>query len=330
MKYKFILIIGLAVGISCESTKKTEEVRVVQEENIDVPKFNGDSAYFFVEKQLSFGYRIPGTNAHFQTGDFLVKSLESRGAEVTEQKFEAETWDGQKVPLRNIIGSFFPEKTKRILLAAHWDSRPFADKDPISPEMPMAGANDGASGVAVLLEIARNLALSAPENVGIDIIFFDGEDWGEAISTGYIEPAPGYESWWCLGSQYWSKNKHKPNYSAYYGILLDMVGAKNSKFYVEGLSQRFAPKVVDRIWGMANKLGYGSIFINSKQGEITDDHYFVNNIARIPMVDIVHYDPVYGYFGDYHHTLKDDIDIIDKNILQAVGQTVQHVIYYEK
>ena len=146
-----------------------------------------------------------------------------------------------RVSLTNIIGSFNPEQKKRILLAAHWDTRPFADKDTENLNGPLDGANDGASGVGVLLEVARVINENEGPNVGVDIIFFDGEDWGDGEGS-VPPPTDGKESWWCLGSQYWSKNKHIPNYSAYYGILLDMVGAPNATFYYDGVSQQNAAR----------------------------------------------------------------------------------------
>ena len=144
-------------------------------------------------------------------------------------------------------------------------------------------------------------------------------------------PLPhGLESWWCLGSQYWSKNKHQKNYSAYFGILLDMVGSKRAHFFREGLSVEYAPTVVEKVWSTASRLGYSDYFVKQNAGEITDDHQFVNRIAKIPMIDIVHYHPVMGYFGDYHHTQKDNLNLISKETLQAVGATVTNVIYYEE
>jgi hypothetical protein len=248
------------------------------------------------------------------------------GAVVTQQEFEATTFDNTKVNLKNIVAAFFPDAKKRILLAAHWDTRPFADKDKEKPGSPLDGANDGASGVAVLLEVARNLDKNP--GVGIDIILFDGEDWGER-EYGEVRLPPGLNSWWCLGSQYWSKTKHKPGYSAYYGILLDMVGARNARFYREGLSLAYAPKVVEKVWNTAESLGYSHLFVKRNQGEIIDDHKFVNEIAKIPMINIVNYDPATGWFGSFHHTTDDNLGLISKETLEAVGKTVLQVVYDE-
>lgn len=320
------LIFLLCVACSKNSGKK----EFVQQKAVQVPAFNKDSAYAFIARQVDFGPRIPNTEAHRKTGNFLVAKLKSYGAQVIEQTFIIESFDGNPLKLRNIIASYKPEKVKRLLLAAHWDTRPFADKDKENPNSLFDGANDGASGVGVLIEIARTLAGNAPENVGVDLIFFDGEDWGELESTqDRVQLPKNLGSWWCLGSQYWSKNKHQNNYSAYYGILLDMVGGKDAKFYKEGISLQYAPAIVEKVWSKAANLGYSHIFVNGTQGSVTDDHYFVNSIAKIPMIDIISYSPQEQNFGDFHHTRKDNMEIISKATLQAVGTTLLHVIYTE-
>jgi len=330
MKNSWFLLILLLVG--CTTKKSTEPVQVNDHPkigSIKVPEFNADSAYYFVKKQVDFGARVPDTPAHIEAGDYLVSKLKSYGAEVIEQKFQARSFDGVNLNLRNIIASFYTNKSKRILLASHWDTRPFADKDTVNADQPFDGANDGASGVGVLMEIARLLKSNEPPDVGIDIIFFDGEDWGEKNYGEAPQPPEGYDSWWCLGSQYWSAHKHQKGYSAYYGILLDMVGAKNSHFFMEGASYEMAPKIVDKVWQMASEIGYSPIFIPERRGAITDDHIYINKVARIPTIDIVHFDPEYGYFGNYHHTHRDNLSLIDKNILEAVGKTLLYVVYYE-
>jgi hypothetical protein len=322
------LLFALAL-LGCGPTAKKEETS----EKINLvpaPPINQDSAYYFVETQIKFGPRIPNTASHKKTGDYLVATLKKYGAKVTEQNFESLSYDGKKLFLRNIIGTYFPEKQKRILLAAHWDTRPFADKDKENPNTTFEGANDGASGVGVLLEVARVLSQDTPPNVGVDIIFFDGEDWGEKPGESGPPLPEGQESWWLLGSQYWAAHKHQPNYSAYYGILLDMVGAKGSKFFKEGVSMEYAPSIVNKVWQTAAQLGRSSIFVDQQAASITDDHWIVNEKANIPMIDIVHYDPIVGYFGDYHHSTKDNLSIIDKEILGAVGQVVVQVLYNEQ
>jgi glutaminyl-peptide cyclotransferase len=321
----FSLIISLSFSCAVEKDKVTDQLMQVK-----VPDFNADSAYFFVEKQVNFGPRVPNTLPHETAGDYLVNQFQKYGADVTEQEFVASTFDHQELNLRNIVASFYPEKTKRVLLAAHWDTRPFADKDKQNKNASYDGANDGASGVGVLLEIARVLSQTDSLAVGIDIILFDGEDWGERDGQGDVPLPEGIYSWWCLGSQHWAKNKHKKSYSASYGILLDMVGARRSQFFREGVSMKYAPKIVDKVWSIANRIGYSDYFVKQDVQEITDDHLFVNQLAKIPMINIVHYRAGIGFFGDYHHTQKDSMAIISKETLKAVGATLLHVIYSEE
>ncbi len=288
---------------------------------VEVPVFSADSAFAFVQEQVDFGPRVPNSEEHKIAGDQIINRLEQYGATVIVQEFEATTYDGVNLNLRNIIASFVPNATKRILLATHWDTRPWASKDKVDKTAAMDGANDGGSGVGVLLEIARQLGTREPD-AGVDLIFFDGEDWGQENG--------GNPNTWCLGSQHWSKNKHKKGYSAYYGILLDMVGAKNAQFQYEGHSYQYAKKVLDKVWKQGVALGYSQYFVPQKRSAIMDDHYYVNSVAKIPMIDILNYDPSKGYFGDFHHTTDDNMELIDRNTLKAVGQTVMHVVYYEE
>ena len=292
------------------------------------PQFDADSAYLFVKNQVDFGSRIPNSAAHIECGNYLVSKLQAFGAQVIEQKATLTTYDGIALSARNIIGVYNPDKEKRILLFAHWDTRPFADqdKDKTKRTQPILGANDGASGVGVLLEIARQLN-QLPVEMGIDIIFFDAEDWGQpSYERNHV---PG--EWYCLGSQYWANNPHTPNYRANFGILLDMVGAQNATFYKEGYSVEYASNITEKVWGLASRLGYGSYFINKKGGYITDDHVAVNQHHRAPSINIIQTsdDTPHG-FGNYWHTHNDNIDIIDPATLKAVGQTVMEVIYTEK
>lgn len=328
-------IIAFSIFVSLQScdfrkSSSTEATTTATEEEklVSATDFNADSAYFFVEKQVKFGPRVPNTPAHVKCGDWMISSLKKYGFEVTEQKFKPVTYDGKVLNARNIIGSFNPTATKRILLAAHWDARPFADKDSTNKNTPIDAANDGGSGVGVLLEVARAIhAAQTKPNVGVDIIFFDAEDWGERQDfTGESKvPNSGY----CLGSEYWSRNLHKPNYTAYYGILLDMVGAKGATFYQEGSSMQMASSVVQNVWGIGQKLGYQNYFISQVGGGLTDDHVPVNQNAKIPMIDIIDLKPTANTFFEHHHTHGDTMDKIDKNSLKAVGQTLLQVLYQE-
>lgn len=316
--------------VSCKTEKNSEEKKLPAK-NILVPKFNADSAFAFVEQQVKFGPRVPGTKSHQLAAEYLINELKKNGAEISTQDFEAITWENQKVKLKNIIAAYNLQAQKRLILAAHWDTRPYADKDKEKKDAGLDGANDGASGAGVLLEIARNISANKKPEVGVDLIFFDGEDWGEKESDrSKISLPDGYESWWCLGSQYWAKHKHRKNYSAHYGILLDMVGSRHAQFFKEGVSLEYAPAIVDKVWGTASKLGYTDYFVSTKVASITDDHLFVNQMGKIPMIDIVHYQAGVGFFGDYHHSTKDNLSIISKETLSAVGNTLLNVVYYEE
>ena len=309
---------------------KVQEINVVAEPAVVVPVFDADSAYSFIEAQVNFGPRVPSTASHRACSEYLISKFESYGATVVAQEVDLKAYNGDLLEACNIIARFQPEKQQRVMLCAHWDTRPWADTDPDKSNhyKPLPGANDGGSGVGVLLEVARHLADVQPK-VGIDIVLFDAEDYGLHENDSHLWKKHRHS--WALGSQYWSINPHIPGYSAKYGILLDIVGAPNSRFLYEGYSTRFAPEIVQEVWRCAGKLGYGNYFINEEGGFITDDHYYVNNILGLPCIDIINCDPDSpNGFGPYHHTMKDDMDWIDKNTLKAVGQTVMTVIYNEK
>lgn len=331
MKKSSIVVVALLVLIliACGAGKKTNkdnESENVQKQSIDVPVFNADSAYGFVKRQVDFGPRVPNTKAHAKCLEYLQEKLESYGAEVTIQNGKGTLYNNKSIDIKNIIGSFNPSATHRVLLAAHWDSRPYADQDQDATKhkTPILGANDGASGVGVLLEVARNLA-TIPQSIGVDIIFFDVEDYGEpAFHNGKHSQDGG----WCIGSKYWAKNPHIADYKANYGILLDMVGAPSAKFYKELYSIRYAKWVVDKVWKKAIESGFDGYFVNRNGGMVIDDHIPVNEIRNIPMIDIIHYDPnTESGFNRHWHTVKDDMNNIDRNTLYAVGQTVINVIF---
>ncbi len=286
---------------------------------LNVPSFSADSAYSFVQKQVDFGPRVPGTPQHKACADWLEATFKRFTPTTFIQSASVKAHDGKKLPIYNIIATFNPQASRRILLCAHWDTRPNADQDTERKDEAILGANDGGSGVGVLLEIARQLSANPIQTLGVDIVLFDTEDYGDY----------GIDDSFCLGSQYWSKNLHTPGYKAEYGILLDMVGAPDALFLQELNSLNYAPDVVKKVWGVANELGYGSYFINKPtRAPITDDHIYVNQLAHIPTIDIIHY-TYEGSFGAYWHTHKDNMKAVSKSTLQSVGHTLLTVVYRE-
>lgn len=308
--------------------KPAAEVPAAEVNLVETPDFKADSAYHYIAQQVAFGPRVPGSEASKNTLQFLVSKLKSYGWTVIEQPFTAYRYDGKKLQGTNIIAQFQPAVAKRILLAAHWDARSIADKDSVRKNEPIDAANDGASGVGVLLEVARNLheAKNKP-TVGVDIVFFDLEDHGEPDDyTGEHKPNS-----WALGSQHWAANLVPSNYKAYYGILLDMVGGKGAMFPHEGSSMQYAPGIVRSVWATAADLGYSHLFVDQDAFGISDDHTAVNEIAKIQMIDIIDLRASNGgfEFGSFHHTHADNLANIDKSTLKAVGQTLLQVLYRE-
>ncbi len=330
IKKHLIYLISLVLLIqftSCDNkVEKKESKKKDAKAVIQVPAFNADSAFQFVAEQVAFGPRVPNTTAHQEAAIYLENTLQKYTSNVIVQEFQQRAYDGTILNGKNIIAQFNPEKKKRILLASHWDSRPFADHDADEANHHTAidGANDGASGVGVLLEMARLMSQQAP-SVGVDIILFDLEDYGVPNFENYSD-----NDSWALGSQYWANNPHDPSYTANFGILLDMVGAKDAIFKMEHYSMYFAPHIVKKVWKQAAILGYDSSFIFEDGGMVMDDHIPVNDVLKIPMIDIIHYDPATesGFFPHWH-TVNDNIENIDRVSLKMVGETVMHVVYYE-
>ena len=311
--------------LACKSDQsKTTTEPAASNKKLTIPKFDRDSAYYFVERQVAFGPRVPNTAAHQATKNWLSDQLRTYGATVIEQDFDAKAYTGEILKGTNIIGQYKPGARKRILLAAHWDSRHITDNDPdeTKRDLHVMGADDGASGVGVLLEVARSLQ-ATPIELGVDIVLYDVEDYGD--------PEGDNPNSWALGSQYWSRNLHTGGYNPKYGILLDMVGAKNPRLKKEGYSMQYAPGVVNKVWKLAQEMGYGNYFSSEIGGGITDDHYFVNRIAGIPMINIINLpnstNPV---FVKHWHTTSDNMEVINKRTLGAVGQVLLAVIYNEE
>lgn len=368
MKKKIIIIVVIAIvcalgiwaftagPLAAHGTDEEAEAEELEKLAPVGPSFNADSAYAFTAAQCAFGPRDMNSEGHERCARWIVSKFRQYGCEVEEQRADLTGYDGTKLHSTNIIARYNPKATTRILLCAHWDSRPWADNDPDSTNWhkPILAANDAASGVAVMLEVARllqqnkagsgkakeNAVASASEsgdkvqsstskvqNLGIDFVCFDAEDWG----TPQWADTQDDGSSWALGAQYWAQ--HIPQgYAPRYGILLDMVGGQGAQFYQEGMSEQYAPEIVKKVWRAARQAGYGSYFPKSDGGMITDDHIPVNQVANIPCIDIIPYYPncEQSSFGPTWHTLADNMQHIDRNTLKAVGQTIIQVLFTEE
>lgn len=327
-----VALVVCAIAVACGRNKPSGQAAAETQPNpsdLLLGKFDADSAYDFVARQVAFGPRVPGSEGHRACRQFIIDRLKAYGADsVMIQDGVVTAFNGDELPITNIIGGYNITTPRRILLIAHWDTRPWADKDDKLDERhrPIDGANDGASGVAVLLEIARNLAMRSP-NVGVDLMFVDAEDYGDSSA---FDPR---EDTWCLGSQYWINSgmpPYHPDNLPVYGILLDMVGGRNARFHYEYFSQANAPKPTIKVWSEAQKLGHSDKFIRTVGGAVTDDHIFITR-AGIPTTDIIETLNVEtSSFPPTWHTLDDNLDGIDKGTLKAVGETVLNVVYKEK
>lgn len=327
-----LLIVALIAGAAFNflpsnkaEVSETEEIEKVQPVG---PDFNADSAYIYLQEQCNFGPRTMNSVAHDKCEKWIIQKFEQYGCKVTTQKATLNGYDGTPLRSTNIIASYNPEATTRIMFCAHWDCRPWADNDPDSTNWhkPIVAANDAASGVGVMIELARILKGSGLE-LGVDFICFDAEDYG--TPQWFEGEDPG--DTWALGAQYFANNLPE-GYAPRYGILLDMVGGVGAKFYREGMSMQYAPAIVKKVWNAARQVGYGSYFPKDDGGMITDDHIPVNQTANIPCIDVIPYYPdcAQSSFGPTWHTIADNMDNIDKNTLKAVGQTMVQVLFTEK
>lgn len=322
----------LTLATSCKSTgnsdSRQETVAVSHPTTPTLGHFNTDSAYQYVADQVAFGPRVPGTESHQACSDYIINTLQRLPVDsIIVQKGSVTAFDGTELPVTNIIAGFNTDKKRRILLVAHYDTRPWADNEDsaLERERPIPGANDGGSGVGVLLEIARNLAARRPA-VGVDLLFVDAEDYG--TNEGFSNNPES----WCLGTQYWVE--HMTPYSAnnlpVYGILLDMVGGRNARFHYESFSANNARVPTIKVWSEAQALGYGDRFICEVGGAAVDDHVFLTR-AGIPTTDVIEINNVEtSTFPPTWHTHNDNMANIDPNTLKAVGQTVLNVVYKEK
>lgn len=327
-----LLIVALIAGAAFNflpsnkaEVSETEEIEKVQPVG---PDFNADSAYIYLQEQCNFGPRTMNSTAHDKCEKWIIQKFEQYGCKVTTQKATLNGYDGTPLRSTNIIASYNPKATTRIMFCAHWDCRPWADNDPDSTNWhkPIIAANDAASGVGVMIELARILKGSGLE-LGVDFICFDAEDYG--TPQWFEGEDPG--DTWALGAQYFANNLPE-GYAPRYGILLDMVGGVGAKFYREGMSMQYAPAIVKKVWNAARQVGYGSYFPKDDGGMITDDHIPVNQTANIPCIDVIPYYPdcAQSSFGPTWHTIADNMDNIDKNTLKAVGQTMVQVLFTEK
>ena len=272
-------------------------------------EFSGTTAFKYVEQQMAFGPRVPNTPGHVKTGDWLLSELRTRADTVIVQSFQQKTSKGQTLKLRNFFARFRPQATDRILFVAHWDTRPFADKSANlgQQRLPVPGANDGASGVAVLLGVADALK-ARPATIGVDLLFVDGEDYGDfADSTETL-----------LGARYFAHHL-PPGYTTLFAVLFDMVGDRDLQIFQEGYSVQNAPEVVQRVWQTAERLGYGSIFVKRVNQTLTDDHVPLQQ-AGIRAIDVIDFD------FPYHHTTEDTIDKVSAESLQIVGNVAVALI----
>lgn len=332
---KHIFIIALALLlVSCNDKPNNDNNINKKDEktNVVIPQFNADSAYQFVKAQTDFGPRVPETEAHHLCAQWLVKRLSEFADTVYIQDFRTRIYNGQGMDGQNIIASFNPTASKRIVLCSHWDSRPFADHDvdETNWNTPIDGANDGASGVGVLMECARLFKIQPlNEKLGVDIILFDLEDYGprQDEAMKYYNESVNH---WALGSQYWAKHPHIYGYKAFYGILLDMVGGSNPNFQKEYYSQGYASGISNKVWRKAADLGYRPYFTAELGDPISDDHIPLNE-AGLPTIDIIDLQPQSsnGSFPEVWHTLNDNIDNIDPATLRMVGDLIVNVIYNE-
>ena len=328
MKKIFLLYFAAVVLASCFGTKDntTTDVAYVS----DAPSFCEDSAYQYVADQCQFGPRVMNSAAHDSCGNYIADKFRSFGAVVYDQYADSKLYDGTPIRMRNIIASYYPDAPSRVIISGHWDSRPWADHDADESKhhTPIDGANDGASCVGVMLELARQLYLqgdSTGVKVGVDFICWDAEDCG---TPTFAESSD--ENSWCLGSQYWSGKRHVDGYTARFGINLDMVGNANTVFYREGLSMRYAPSIVDKVWAAAQRIGYGKYFsYEDNGGGVTDDHVQVNQ-GGIPCIDVIGYDTEGDGFPRTWHTVNDNLSNINKETLKAVGQTMLEVLWCEQ
>ncbi len=287
------------------------DARTVTPRSSAAAEFDADSAMSYVRQQLAFGPRVPGTPGWQKTGDWIVAKLKGTADEVTEQKWTHTLATKNQIPMRNILARFKPNATDRVLYVAHWDTRPRADSDQdvANHDKPIPGANDGASGVALLLAVADALK-KLPPSMGVDLLFVDGEDWGTF--------GPDVDV--LIGSTYFAEHLPSPGYKPMFGVLWDMIGDADLNIPQEMYSAQHAPDVVQRVWAAAKELGYEQTFLpDMRSYPITDDHYPLLK-AGLPVIDVIDLD------YDAHHTMADDIDRVSAKSLRIVGDVAMALL----
>ena len=320
---------------SCNNNNKQADQTPVEAKKtvvVNAPPFSSDSAYAYTQTQVDFGPRNMNSKAHDDCGKWLIAKAKALADTVYIQTFDQTAFDGKVLKCTNIIASFNPKATTRILLTSHWDCRPWADMDKIDRDKPIMSASDGASGCGTLMEVARAMK-SKPASIGVDIFFNDAEDYGYTGTLSDLvkvkNPATDNEDTYCIGAQYWCRNPHVAGYKADFGILLDMAAGHGAVFTRDGTSAYNAGWVQDMVWTNAQQIGYSNYFSNQNTPALTDDHFYINQLAKIPTIDIIAYDATSPshLFPVYWHTHNDNMSVIDKNTLDAVGKTLLYTIY---
>ena len=276
-------------------------------------EFDGTRAFGYLEQQVRFGPRIPGSAAHDSTGDWILARLRERADTVIVQDIAHPLEGGRTLRLRNFLARFRPAAAERVLYLAHWDTRPRADQSAnlAAQRQPVPGANDGASGVAVLVGVADALK-ARPPAVGVDLLFVDGEDYGDFADSSAV----------LIGSR-WFAAHQPPGYPPLFAVLFDMVGDKDLLLPYEQNSQAFAPEVVDRVWKVADSIGYGNVFVQQPGSTLIDDHVALQR-AGIHAIDVVDFS--YGPGNGYWHTTDDTLDKVSAQSLQIVGDVAVAVV----
>jgi Zn-dependent M28 family amino/carboxypeptidase len=305
-----VAALSVAVLMGCGGSEAAGRPDAAAGSAPHVVEFNGAKAMEYVRAQLAFGARVPGTAAHRQAGEWLVREFGARADTVIQQTWTHTTADGKRLPMRNVLASFNPSATRRVLYVAHWDSRPMSEKatDPSRRALPVPGANDGASGVAILLALA-DILKAKPSAIGVDLLLVDGEDWGDFDSNTDV----------LIGSRYFAANLPDPDYNPEFGIVWDMVGKPDAQFLYESNSVRAAPDIVQRVWGTAAAIGHGAYFPTREYGAIMDDHVPLIEVG-LRVIDVIDLD-----FA-HHHTPEDTEDKVSPQTLQVVGDVALAVI----